>query len=278
MTEIIQISWKTISVKKVNWEDYISLTDMAKSKNEEDPRFVVQNWMKTRSTIEFLWLWEIMNNKNFNRVYFDTVKNDSWSNAFVMTPTKWIDNTNSTWIISKSGRYDSGTFAHKDIAMEFASWISPEFKLYIIKEFQRLKEIEQKRLDPEWHVGRIISKINYKIHTDSIKENLINWKIIDNKLKWIKYANEADMLNLAVFWKTNKQWREESGIKFKDKNIRDYASIPELTVLSNCEYLNSKLIEQWISEEKRFEILIIDGQKQLQNLERNNNIKKLSSM
>jgi hypothetical protein len=133
-------------------------------------------------------------------------------------------------------------------------------------------------LDPEWHVGRIISKINYKIHTDSIKENLINWKIIDNKLKWIKYANEADMLNLAVFWKTNKQWREESGIKFKDKNIRDYASIPELTVLSNCEYLNSKLIEQWISEEKRFEILIIDGQKQLQNLERNNNIKKLSSM
>jgi hypothetical protein len=133
-------------------------------------------------------------------------------------------------------------------------------------------------LDPEWNVNRIISKINYRIHTDSVKENLIDWKIIDTKIKWIKYANEADMLNLAVFWTTNKDWRDESGIKFKNKNIRDYASIAELTVLSNCEYLNSKLIEQWISEQKRLEILRMDSIKQLQNIVNSNNIKKLSSI
>ncbi len=277
MSEILNISWNVISVKKVSWEDYVSLTDMARSKNEEEPKDVIRNWMRNRNTLEFLGLWEQMYNKKFKGTEFDSFKKEAWLNSFTMSPQKWIDWTNAIWIVSKSWRYDSWTFAHKDIAMEFASWISPEFKLFVIKEFQRLKEIEQKRLDPEWNVGRIISKINYKLHTDSIKANLIDWKILDKKQKWYKYANEADMLNVAVFWKTNKQWRIDSWVKFKDKNIRDYASIPELTVLSNCEYLNSKLIEQWLSVNDRFNILQKESQKQLQNLIKNTSIKKLNS-
>lgn len=274
MSEILKVSWNKIRTINVNWEDYICLTDIAKEKNNQEERFVIQNWMRKKSTIQFLWLWEQLYNENFNRVKFDTVKNQAWENAFTMTPKKWIEWVNSIWIISKSWRY-GGTYAHKDIAFEFASWISVEFKLYLIKEFQRLKEIEQKRLEPEWNFKRILSKVNYKIHTDSIKENLIDW-IISNKLKQgIKYASEADMLNIAVFWKTNKMWREETWINYKNKNIRDYANIHELLVLSNLEYLNSLLIEQWVSEKERFEKLCSEANKQLQNLLKNKSVKKL---
>lgn len=276
MSEILKIGSKLISVKKVNGEDYVSLTDMAKQKWDKSDQ-TIQNWMKNRNTLEFLSLWEEFNNPNFKPLQSEGFKKDVWLNSFLMSPQKWIEWTNAIWMITKAWRYGWWTFAHKDIAMEFASWISPEFKLYVIKEFQRLKEIEQKRLDPEWNVNRIISKINYKLHTDSIKENLIDWKIIDKKQKWYKYANEADMLNLAIFWKTNKQWRDESWIKFKDKNIRDYAEIYELTVLSNCEYLNSKLIEQWVKEKERLEILINEAKKQLKNFKYNTSLKKLSS-
>jgi len=246
MNEIIKVYWNKISTIKVWWEDYISLTDIAREKNPDEPRFVIQNWMKTRFSVDFLWLWETINNNNFNRIEFDTFKNEAWTNFFVLTPKKWIDTTKAIWMVSKSWRYDWWTFAHKDIAFEFASWISAEFKLYLIKEFQRLKEIEEIRLDPKWTVNRILSKVNYQIHTDSIKENLIEWKITNKIQKWIKYASEADMLNVALFWKTNKQWREETWISSKKKNIREYASIEELLVLSNLEFLNSRLIEERI--------------------------------
>lgn len=176
---------------------------------------------------------------------------------------------------SKSWRYESWTFAHKDIAFEFASWISAEFKLYLIKEFQRLKEIEELRLDPKWTVNRILSKVNYQIHTDSIKENLIEWKITNKIQQGIKYATEADLLNVVVFWKTNKEWREESWVSSKKKNIREYASIEELLVLSNIEYLNSKLIDDWINQWERFDISTKEANKQLQNILKNKSVKKL---
>lgn len=275
MSEILKVSWNKIRTLNVDWEDYICLTDIAKKKNNQEERFVIQNWMRNKSTIQFLWLWEELNNQNFNRVKFDTVKNEAWENVFTMTPKKWIETVNPIWIISKAGRYNSWTYAHKDIAFEFASWISPEFKLYLIKEFQRLKEIEQRRLEPEWNVNRILSKVNYKIHTDSIKENLIDWKISNKVKQWIKYANEADMLNIAVFWKTNKMWREETWINSKKKNIREYANIHELLVLSNLEYLNSLMIEQKINEKERFNKLCEEANKQLKNLLKNKSVKKL---
>ena len=277
MNEIIKVSWNTIRTVKVNWEIYISLTDIAKEKNNQEERFVIQNWMRNKTTIRFLWLWEELNNQNFNRVNFDTVKNEAWENAFTMTPKKWIETVNAIWIISKTGRYHSWTFAHQDIALEFASWISPEFKLYIIKEFQRLKELEQRRLEPDWNINRILSKVNYKIHTDSIKENLIDWKNLESKQISFIFANEADMINQAVFWKTNKSWREETWIIDKRKNIREYATIEELLVLSNIEFLNSKLIEQWLNINNRFNILQEEANKQLSNLIKNRSVKALKN-
>lgn len=277
MSEILKVSGNHIRTMHIGWEDFICLTDIAREKNTQEARFVIQNWMRNKSTIQFLGLWEQLNNEDFNRIEFDTVKNQAWENAFTMTPKKWIEKTNPTWIISKSGRYDSWTYAHKDIAFEFASWISVEFKLYLIKEFQRLKEIEQKRLEPEWNLNRILSKVNYRIHTDAVKENLIDGKISSKVKQWIKYASEADMLNIAVFWKTNKMWREETLNNSKKKNIRDYADIHELLILSNLEYLNSVMIEQWISEKNRFEKLCVEAEKQLHNLLKNKSVKKLLS-
>ncbi len=274
MSEILKVSWNTIRTLDVNGEDYICLTDIAKEKNPEFPADVIKNWIRTKFTIQFLWIWEQMNNNGFKLVEFHQFENHAGERSFVLSPKKWIDSVNAIWIISKSWN-NGGTYAHKDIAFEFASWISVEFKLYLIKEFQRLKEIEQKRLEPEWNVNRILSKVNYKLHTDAIKDNLIDWKI-DNKVKqWIKYASEADMLNIAVFWKTNKIWREETWVNSKKKNIRDYANIHKLLVLSNLEYLNSLLIEQWVSEKERFNTLCNEANKQLQNLLSNKSVKNL---
>jgi len=220
MNKIIKVYWNEISTIKFWLEDYISLTDIAKEKNPEFPADVIKNWMRTKSTVKFLWLWEKINNDIFKLVEFDQFKNQSWENSFVLTPKKWINITNAIWIISKSWRYNWWTFAHKDIAFEFASWISVEFKLYLIKEFQRLKEKEERKIDPSWEVNRLLSKVNYQIHTDSIKENLIEWKIINKIQKWAKYASEADMLNVVLFWKTNNEWREKTWIYSKKKNLR----------------------------------------------------------
>lgn len=226
--------------------DYISLTDIAKYKNTDDPRFVIQNWMRNRNTLEFIGLWEVLNNENFNRVQFDTFRNEAGLNRFTMTPQKWIDSTNSIGIISKSGRY-GGTYAHYDLAMEFASWISPEFKLYIIQDYKRLKADENSRLSLSWNLNREISKINYKIHTDAIKEYLLA-DLTSEQLSY-KYASEADMLNVALFNKRAKQWRDENpNLK---GNMRDYASLNELLVLANMESYNAVLISKGIEQKER---------------------------
>jgi len=252
MKEIINAKGTEITVLSKGGEnDYISLTDIAKYKNADDPRFVIQNWMRTRFTVEFLGVWEQLNNPNFNRVEFEAVKNEAGSNSFVMTPTKWAALTGAIGIISKAGRY-GGTFAHKDIAFEFASWISVEFKLYIIKDYQRLKADENSRISLEWNVSRAISKINYKIHTDAIKKNLIP-NIVSKKQQSFTYADEADMLNIALFGLTAKEWREQnSSVK---GNMRDEAVIQQLIVLSNMESMNAELIKQGIPQNERLVIL-----------------------
>ena len=224
---------ETIRVQQIQKNDFISLTDIAKYKNADDPRFIIQNWMRTRFTVEFLGIWEHLNNPDFNRLEFEAVKNESGSNAFVMTPKKWAELTGAIGIISKAGRY-GGTYAHKDIAFEFASWVSVEFKLYLIKEFQRLKEQETKQLG--WDIRRNLAKINYRIHTDAIKENLIPPELTVKEVNFV-YASEADVLNMALFGITAKQWRESNP---KEKgNIRDFANAAQLVCLVNLENLNA---------------------------------------
>lgn len=220
--------------------DYISLTDIAKRKNLDSPADVIKNWLRSRSTLEYLGLWEQLNNPDFKLVDFDQFLSQAGANAFVMSPQKWISGTNAIGLISKSGR-NGGTFAHSDIAMEFASWISPEFKLYIIKDYQRLKLEEAKRLEIGWDTKRALTKINYKIHTDAIKEFLITPELTAQE-KSYTYANEADILNVALFGKTAKQFRDETGNK--RQNMRDFASVEELIVLVNLESMNAEMIRE----------------------------------
>ena len=255
--------------------DYISLTDIAKYRNSDDPRFVIQNWMRNRNTLEFIGLWEVLNNENFNRVQFNTFRNESGLNRFTMTPQKWIDSTNAIGIISKAGRY-GGTYAHYDTAMEFASWLSPEFKLYIIQDYKRLKSDENSKLSLSWNINREISKINYKIHTEAIKEYLLS-NLTNEQLSY-KYANEADMLNVALFNKRSKQWREENP-ELKG-NIRDYSSLNELLVLSNMESYNAILISKGIEQKERMIELRKLAKSQLLALEKLNStgIKKLENI
>lgn len=234
-------------VSKGKEDDFISLTDIAKYKNADDPRFVIQNWMRNRFTIEFMGVWEQLYNPNFNRVEFEAVKNESGTNAFVMTPTKWVQLTGAIGVYASSGRY-GGTFAHKDIAFEFASWISPEFKLYIIKDYQRLKADETSQARLEWNVSRVISKINYKIHTDAIQENLIPG-LISAAQRSLVYANEADLLNVALFGMTAGQWKDAN--PDAKGNIRDQATIHQLIVLSNLESMNAELIKLGQGQQER---------------------------
>ena len=231
--------------------EYISLTDIAKYRNSDDPRFIIQNWMRNKNTIEFLAVWEELHNPNFNRVQFEAVRNEAGLNRFVMTPTKWIDTTNAIGIVSKAGRY-GGTYAHSDIAMSFATWISPEFQLYIMKDYQRLKNDESSRLSLTWNLNREISKLNYRIHTDAIKENLIPADLTPYQMSYT-YASEADLLNVVLFGKTAKQWRDEN--PHKKGNIRDTATIHQLLVLANLESYNAVLIAQGKSQSERMQLL-----------------------
>ena len=242
--------------------DYISLTDIARYKNSDDPRFVIQNWMRNRNTLEFIGLWEALNNSNFNRVQFDTFRNEAGLNRFTMTPQKWIESTNAIGIIAKPGRY-GGTYAQYDIAMEFASWISPEFKLYIIQDYKRLKADENSALSLGWNLNREISKINYKIHTDAIKAYLLN-DFTNEQLSY-KYASEADMLNVALFNRRAKQWRDENPTL--KGNMRDYASLNELLVLANMESYNAMLISKGIEQKERMIELRALARLQLASLE-----------
>lgn len=233
-----------VTIISVKENDYISLTDIAKHKSDE-PAAVIGNWMRNRNTIEYLGIWESLYNPEFKPTEFEGFKKEAGLNAFTLSPQKWINATNAIGIISKSGRY-GGTYAHKDIAFKFASWISVEFELYIVKEFQRLKEEEQKLIG--WSAKRELSKINYYIHTDAIKQNLIPLEVMQQQVSII-YSNEADVLNIAMFGMTAKQWREANP-ELKG-NIRDYATINELICLSNMESLNSVFIKEGLSQRER---------------------------
>lgn len=240
----ISVQDTKVTIIMFNDSDYISLTDIAKHKSD-DPTAVIGNWMRNRNTIEYLGIWESLYNPNFKPLEFEGFRKEAGLNAFTLSPQKWINTTNAIGIISKSGRY-GGTFAHKDIAFKFASWISVEFELYIVKEFQRLKEEEQKLLN--WSAKRELSKINYHIHTDAIQKNLIPLEITPQQASII-YADEADVLNVAMFGITAKQWRQNN--PDKEGNIRDYASINELICLSNMESLNAVFIKDGLAQSER---------------------------
>jgi hypothetical protein len=241
--------------------EFISLTDIAKYKSDE-PNDIIKNWMRGRDTIEFLGLWESLHNSDFKPVEFDGFKKEAGANSFTMSPTKWINGVNAIGIVSKSGRY-GGTFAHSDIAFEFASWISPEFKLYIIKDYKRLKNDENSRLSLNWNLNREISKLNYRIHTDAIKGNLIPANLTSAQISYT-YASEADMLNVALFGLTAKQWRVENTEEIG--NIRDFATINQLLVLANMESYNAILIEKGKKQSERLIILRELAVKQLSTL------------
>ena len=252
--------------------DYISLTDIARYKNSEEPNVVVANWMRNYNTIEYLGIWEQLNNLEFNPLEFEGFLKEAGSNAFTLSPQKWVNMTNAKGIYVKLGR-GGGTFAHKDIAFKFASWISAEFELYIIKDYQRLKDDENSRLSLGWNLNREISKSNYKIHTDAIKEYLL--KDLTNEQLSYKYASEADMLNVALFNKRAKQWREENhDLK---GNMRDYASLNELLVLANMESYNAVLIGKGMEQKERMIELRKLARTQLMSLEKlgDSGIKKL---
>lgn len=267
----INVQGREIALISDKVNDYISLTDMARYRDPERTNYIIQNWMRTRSAIEFCGLWEQLNNPDFKSIEFDAFKNESGSNSFALTPQKWIDNTNAKGIISKSGRY-GGTFAHRDIAFEFATWISAEFKFYFIKEFQRLKADESSRLNVEWNLQRTLAKVNYHIHTDAIKEIIIP-KLVGKQETSFVYANEADLLNVALFGKTALQWRAEN--PNRKGNIRDEASIEQLVVLSNMESINAVLIHNGLSQANRLLQLNNMAIIQMKSLLQNRSLKKL---
>lgn len=269
---------KTINVKgteivlftKGN-KEYISITDIARYKNPVEPKDVVKNWMRNRGTIEFLGLWEKIHNPEFKGVEFDSFLFQAGGNAFVLSPSKWIETTNAIGIISKVGT-GGGTYAHHDIAFEFASWISAEFKLYMLIEFQRLKADENDRLKLEWNLQRTLAKVNYHIHTDAIKEKLIPPTLSKNQINNV-YANEADLLNVALFGITAKEWRDKN--PKLEGNIRDHATLEQLVVLSNLESINAMLIHQHLPQSQRLQQLNQMAITQMKSLLQNTALKKL---
>ncbi len=245
----INVLDKEITLYTRGKEDYICITDIAKVKNAQTTGLIISHWLSTRFTVEFMGVWEKIHNPDFNVTEFSNIKNESGSNGFVLTVKQWVEKTRAIGIISKPGRY-GGTYAHKDIAFEFASWVSVEFKLYLIKEFQRLKDEELKQLG--WDIKRNLAKINYRIHTDAIKKNLIPTELSPSQINFV-YALEADVLNVALFGKTAKQWRDENPGQ-KD-NIRDYANISQLVCLSNLENLNALFINEGLTQKERLKRL-----------------------
>jgi hypothetical protein len=260
---IEKLTVKGIDVRysRINQNDYISLTDIAQFKNPNAPKDVVKHWLRNKETIAFLGLWETLNNPDFNGVEFDSFKNEAGYNAFTLSPEQWVEKTGAIGITTSRGRYSQGTFAHRDIAFEFASWVSVEFKLYFIYEYQRLKENEQKAL--ERTAKRELAKVNYRIHTDAIKENLIVPELTQKQINFV-YANEADMLNVALFGKTASEWRTKN--PGKKGNMRDYANVEQLLVLANLESYNAILLEQGLPQSERIVLLNKTARKQLETL------------
>jgi len=247
----LDVKGTTIAVVSQKGDDYICVTDIARYKDNERTDYIIQNWLRNRNTIEFLGIWEQLNNPDFNPIEFDGIRNQAGLNSFVLTAKRWIESTGAIGLISKSGRY-GGTYAHKDIAFEFASWVSVEFKLYLIKEFQRLKEDENRRLSLAWDLNRTLSKLNYRIHTDAVKTNLIP-AVVSAAQAATTYASAADLLNVALFGQTAKQWRDANPTL--EGNMRDSASVQQLLVLANMESLNAEFIQMGLSEGDRLQKL-----------------------
>jgi len=269
-SKIINVKGTPVNIIKHNDADFISLTDMVKG--FEDGLALIEKWLRNKNSIEFIGIWEEINNPGFNSPEFGVIKNEAGLNRFTLSVKKWIEKTNAIGLIAKTGRYGSGTFAHRDIAFEFGSWLSPEFKLYLITEFQRLKADENDRLKLEWNLQRTLAKVNYHIHTDAIKENLIPKELAKSQINFV-YANEADMLNVALFGTTAKQWRDKN-TKAKG-NIRDEATIEQLIVLSNIESINAVLINQGLAQADRLLQLNKIAITQMKSLVENKSIKKL---
>jgi len=270
-SEKIAVQGIEVTIFQKEKNDYLSLTDIARYKNPHEPKDVVKNWMRSKNTIEFLGLWEHLNNSSFKGVEFDHFKTEAGYNSFTLSPKRWIETTNAVGIISKVGRY-GGTYAHQDIAFEFASWISAEFKLYLIKEFQRLKSDESHRQKLEWNVSRTLAKVNYLVHTQAVKEHLIPEDLSKSRHRFV-YANEADMLNLALFNKTAADWRKQN--PQEKGNIRDAASIEQLVVLSNLESFNSELIKEGLDADTRLNRLNQIAIRQMQIMLENRTLKRL---
>ena len=269
----INVNNNNVSVIRIGDVDYISLTDLARYKNPIEPKDVVKNWLRAKTNIEFLALWEKMNNPNVKGVEIDTFKNEAGTHYFTMSPQRWIKETNAIGIVSKSGN-NGGTYAHPDIAFEFASWISPEFSLYLIKEFERLKKNEGYQNKIEWSVRRELAKTNYRIHTDSIKSNII--PILTEKQKQYVYANEADILNVALFGMTAKEWKDKN--PNLNGNMRDYANVLQLVILSNLENINAELIKQQLTQKERLIRLNEIAKDQFRILDNNNGIKRIEGL
>ena len=275
ITTQMNVNNKLVRVMRVDNVDYISLTDLAKYQNENDPSGVIRNWMSNKNSFDFYNLWEELHNENFNSVESHRIKIDEVGyNRFTMTPNRWKKEFNAIGIIPSSGKYSIGTFAHPDIAFEFASWLNVEFKLYLITEFERLKQNESYQNKIDWSVRRELAKTNYRIHTDSIKENII--PILTEKQKLYVYANEADILNVALFGMTAKEWKDKNPTL--DGNMRDYANILQLVILSNLENLNSEMIAQGIEQKTRLERLKDIAKKQYNILQDSKGIKKLEGL
>lgn len=271
----MNVNNEKISVMRIGNEEYISLTDLAKYANPTDPSGVIRNWMSNKNSFEFYSLWEELNNENFNSVESHRIKIEEVGyNRFTMTPSRWKKDFNAIGIIPSSGKYSAGTFAHSDIALEFASWLSPEFKLYLIKEFERLKRNEAYQEKIDWNASRILSKANYKIHTDAIKKSIVPNLVTDNQKKHA-YSTEADLLNVALFGMTAKEWKDKnSGLK---GNQRDYADIRQLLVLCNLETINATMINDKITQSARLEKLNKIAIDQLKILENDENLTKLKT-
>ena len=270
----IKIGEREISVALAEREnDYISLTDIARFKDSEATGIIIANWLSTKYTIQFIGAWERLHNPIFNVMEFHNIKNEAGSNGFILSSSRWIKKTNAIGIRSSAGRYGGGTFAHKDIAFEFATWISPEFKLYLIKEFQRLKIEENERLTLGWDARRMLTKINYKIHTDAIKENIIIPQKLALKDATMTYANEADVLNVALFGMTAKAWKDTN--KKKEGNMRDYADVTQLVCLANLESLNAEFIRMGMTQKERLLKLNETAIKQMKSLSTNKSVQKL---
>ena len=271
-TEII-VKENKVGILRIGNVNYISLTDLARYQNSSDPSFTVKNWLRRINTIDYIGLWEEIHNQDFNLVEFDQIKTEYGRNSFAMSPTQWIKRTNAIGIISKGGRYSIGTFAHPDIAFEFASWLSPEFKLYLITEFERLKANEAYQEKIDWQANRILAKLNYVVHTDAVKAYIVP-TLTDAQKKFV-YAEEADVLNVALFGMTAKEWRESNPELAKNGNIRDYTDLLHLVILNNLENTNAELIEAKVSQNERLVRLNNSARRQMKVLKDNKNIKDL---